>query len=275
MKGRLYKVPATAGWDVGRKVVTMEKLTKDEFVLVRGGVSGAGRNISLKVAKEGYNVFANTADSAHNYRGDILIDECAALGVKFAYDSGDPAVYENAQQIVNDAEAVFGGRMVAYINNDGIVDGGRLPSYTFEQYKELLDMHILTMLNCAKTAAEYMARNGGGQFINVVACMAPPWEEGERDFSFEVDLYRAFTKSLAKTYAPQNVRFNTIISVPLAYPPDPQLEPMEMPKEMERALHFGEPKMSTESPDEFMDLLLKVIQSPGMTGQTFSQDMLI
>ena len=247
---------------------------KDGFVLVRGGVSGAGRYISLKLAQEGYDVFANTADSAHNFRGDILVEECGELGVRFAYDSGNPEEYEIAQKIVEDAGTAFGPNMVAYINNDGVVDGGRLPEYSFEQYRELVNMHILTMLNCVKTAADFMAKNGGGQFINVVACMSPPGE-GPRDFGFEIDLYKAFTKSLAKTYAPMNVRINTIISAPLAYPPDPQLAPEEAPKEMERALHFGPPMMATEEPDEFLDLLLKVVQSPGMSGQVFSQDMIL
>ena len=42
------------------------------YVVVRGGVSGAGRYISLKMAEAGYDVFAHTAEAIHNFRGDIL-----------------------------------------------------------------------------------------------------------------------------------------------------------------------------------------------------------
>lgn len=243
---------------------------KDGYVVVRGGVSGAGRYMSLKLAEEGYNVFAHTADAAHNFRGDILIEECAEKGVKFAYDSGDPNVYENAQKIVEDADRELGGKMVAYINNDGVVDGARLPELSPAQVKELLDMHFLALLNCAKTAAEHMAKQGGGVFINTVALM--PFPGTVADFSFEISLYEAFTRSLAKTYAPMNVRFNTIISAPLAYPPDPQLAPEEAPKEEEHEMHFA-PVMSTESPDEFLDILMKVVESPGMNGQVFAMNV--
>lgn len=243
---------------------------QDGYVVVRGGVSGAGRYMSLKLAREGYNVFAHTADAAHNFRGDILVKECGDLGVKFAYDSGDPNVYENAARIVADADRELGGKMLAYINNDGVVDGGRLPDLTFGQYKELLDMHFLTMLNCVKTAAEHMAKQGGGVFINTVCLM--PFPGKEADFSFEISLYEAFTRSLAKTYAPMNVRINSILSAPLAYPPDPQLEPEAAPKEEEHEMHFA-PVLSTESPDEFLDLLMKVVESPGMTGQVFAPNV--
>lgn len=243
---------------------------KDGYVVVRGGVSGAGRYMSLKLMQEGYDVFAHTADAAHNFRGDVLTEESKELGVKFAYDSGDPNVYENAAKIVADADREIGGKMLCYINNDGVVDGGRLPDLSFAQYKELLDMHFLSLLNCAKTAAEHMAKQGGGMFINTVCLMPFPGTEG--DFAFEISLYEAFTRSLAKTYAPMNVRFNTILSAPLNYPPDPQLEPEEAPKEEEHEMHFA-PVMSTESPDEFLDLLVKVVESPGMTGQVFAPNV--
>lgn len=226
--------------------------------------------MSLHLAKAGYDVFANTADAAHNFRGDILINECKALGVKFAYDSGNPADFAIAEKIVADADRKIGGKMVCYINNDGVVDGGRLPNLTSGQYKELLDMHFLTLLNCAKTAADHMAKQGGGVFLNTVALM--PFPGTESDFTFEISLYEAFTRSLAKTYAPMNVRFNTIISAPLAYPPDPQLEPQEAPKEEEHEMHFA-PVISNESPDEFLDFLLKVVESPGMTGQVFAPNV--
>lgn len=245
-------------------------MRQEGYVVVRGGISGAGRYISLKLAQCGYNVFANTADAAHNFRGDILISECRELGVQFAYDSGNPADFAIAEKIVADADREIGGNMVCYINNDGVVDGSRLPDLTPGQYKELLDMHFLTLLNCAKTAADHMAKQGGGVFINTVALM--PFPDTEADFAFEISLYEAFTRSLAKTYAPMNVRFNTIISAPLAYPPDPQLEPQEAPKEEAHEMHFA-PVISNESPDEFLDLLCKVVESPGMTGQVFAPNI--
>ena len=37
-------------------------------------------------------------------------------------------------------------------------------------------------------------------------------------------------------------------------------------------MHFA-PVMSTEAPDEFLDLLVKVVESPGMTGQVFAPNV--
>ena len=68
------------------------------YVVVRGGVSGAGRYISLKMAEAGYDVFAHTAEAIHNFRGDILKEECRALGVRCSYDDGDPNLYGRTSQ---------------------------------------------------------------------------------------------------------------------------------------------------------------------------------
>lgn len=239
---------------------------KDGYVVVRGGVSGAGRYISLKMADAGYDVFAHTAESIHNFRGDILKEECREKGVRFAYDDGDPNLYENAQKIVTDADRELGGKMVAYINNDGVCSGSRLPDMTFAQYREELDMHFLALLNCAKTAAEHMAKQGGGQFITTVCLM--PFPGQTPDFSFEIALYEAFTRSLAKSYAPMNVRFNTIISAPLNYPQDPPM-PGTQPEHGEHAVHFA-PVVANESPDEFLDMMVKLVESPGINGQVFA-----
>lgn len=241
---------------------------KDGYVVVRGGVSGAGRYISLRLAQEGYGIFAHTLESAHNFRGDILKEECAELGVPCGYDSGDPSDYAIAQQIVRDADAQIGGRMIAYINNDGVVDGARLPELSPAQYRELLDVHFMTLFNCVKTAADHMAKQGGGHFINTVCMMGFPGTKP--DFSLEISLYEAFTRSFAKTYAPMNVRFNTILSAPLAYPQDPQ-DPNQVPESMGAGpVH---PPMSTEAPDEFLELIVKIVESPGMNGQVFAANL--
>ena len=111
-----------------------------------------------------------------------------------------------------------------------------------------------------------MAKQGGGQFITTVCLMPFPGETP--DFSFEISLYEAFTRSLAKTYAPMNVRFNTIISGPLNYPQDPPM-PGAAPEHGEHAVQFA-PIMAQESPDEFLDMMVKMVQSPGMNGQVFA-----
>ena len=236
------------------------------YVVVRGGVSGAGRYISLKMAEAGYDVFAHTAEAVHNFRGDILKEECRALGVNCAYDDGDPNDYAVAQKIIADGDRELGGRMTAYINNDGVCSGSRLKDMTFAQYHEELNMHILQLLNCAKTAAEHMAKQGGGHFITTVCLMGFPGTEP--DFSFEISLYEAFTRSLAKSYADQNVRFNTIISGPLNYPQDPPM-PGAQPEHGEHAVHFA-PVVAQESPDEFLNMMVRLVESPGINGQVFA-----
>lgn len=93
------------------------------YVVVRGGVSGAGRYISLKMAEAGYDVFAHTAEAIHNFRGDILKEECKALGVRCSYDDGDPNLYENAQKIITDADRDLGAKWSPISTTTGVCGG--------------------------------------------------------------------------------------------------------------------------------------------------------
>ena len=111
-----------------------------------------------------------------------------------------------------------------------------------------------------------MAKQGGGQFLTTVCLMGFPGTNP--DFSFEISLYEAFTRSLAKSYAAENVRFNTIISGPLNYPQDPPM-PGAQPEHGEHAVHFA-PVVAQESPDEFLDMMVKLVESPKINGQVFA-----
>lgn len=247
-------------------------MSKKGFVVVRGGVSGAGRHISLAFAKAGYNIAADFADVGSSYRGPYLVEESAPYGVGCIWRQANPGSLEDLKETIRQAEDAFGEKLAIYINNDGVIDGKRLDSLTQPEYDELISMHINSMLNCAKAAADAM--EDGGVVITTVAVMPPPFQTGDVDFEFELDLYRAFTKSLAKTYKSKNVRFVTLISAPLNYPPDRDPpEGVEVPNHAQFVLSFEPPPAPEEEPDDFLKLIVNVAQTPKINGQVISHNL--
>lgn len=249
-------------------------MSKKGFVVVRGGVSGAGRHISLAFAKAGYNIAADFADAGSSYRGPYLVEESAPFGVSCIWRNANPGSLEDLKETIRQGEEAFGEKLAIYINNDGVIDGKRLDELSQPEYDELVSMHINSMLNCAKAAADAMAPNGGGIVITTVAVMPPPFQSGDVDFTFELELYRAFTKSLAKTYQEKNIRFVTLISAPLNYPPDRDPpEGVEVPNHAQFALSFEPPPAPEEEPDEFLEMLVRIAESPKINGQVLSHDL--
>ncbi|MGI5936223.1 MAG: SDR family NAD(P)-dependent oxidoreductase [Oscillospiraceae bacterium] len=247
---------------------------KDGYVFSRGGVSMAGRHISRAFMKAGYDVMCDFADAANSYKGDIIVREAKEeFGVNALWHAGSPSELMNIQEAINHANAVFGKPLKIFINNDGVLDGMRLPELSEAQYKELIEMHFVSFLNCAKAAGEEMAKHGGGVMITVVALM--PFPGTSPGFSFEIALYRAFTESLARSYEDKRVRFNTVISGKLEFPEDP-LPPEGYKVEHQRhAVNFEDrpPMPKGDDPAEFLDMIVRIAESPKMNGQVFSLDI--
>ncbi len=246
---------------------------KNSYVFVRGGVSMAGRHMSRAFMKAGYDVLADFADAANSYKGDILAREAKEeFGVGCVWHAGSPNL-ENIREAIAQGNAAFGKPLKIFVNNDGVFDGMRLPQLSEPQYLELLQMHFASLLSCAKAAAEEMSQHGGGVVINVAALM--PFPGTEPDFSFEIALCRAFTESLAKTYADQNVRFVTLISDKVNYPEDPTPPEGTVVEHQQHAINFDDrpPLPPGDDPAEFLDMLLHVAESPKINGQVFSQNV--
>lgn len=247
---------------------------KNGYVFSRGGVSMAGRAMSRAFMKAGYDVVAEFADAANSYKGDTLVEEAKNdFGVNCFWDAASPSDLGSMKALIEKANQTFGKPLKIFINNDGVIDGMRLPDLSEAQYKELVEMHFVSLLTCAKAAADEMSKTGGGVMITVVATM--PFPGTEADFSFELALYRAFTESLAKSYEKQGVRFITMISDKLDFPEDPLPPEGWTAKMQEHAISFDDrpPLPPGDDPKEFLELLVQVAESPRMNGQVISQNI--
>mgnify|MGYP002855807719 CR=1 FL=1 len=242
------------------------------YAIIRGGCSGVGREISLRLAKEGYDIVGNFADKNQAYKGEALVKDVEALGRRCIVHNGDLREQKNVVQLVALARESFGDDLAVFINNGGIFDGKRLPDLDVWEYEELTAIHINALLHCVREVYPLMGKTGGS-FINITAVAEPPIRE-QMDYTLEWSLFQAFTRSLAKTLEPYGVRFNSILSamVPApgeSPPPPPEPDTLAGPGHDRMCGPFSD-KGDT---DEITNCMMQIIHSLYMNGQVISPDI--
>ena len=242
------------------------------YAIVRGGCSGAGREISLRHAREGYDIVGNYADKNQAYKGESLIQDIEALGRCCVVYNADLREQQNVKQLVSFARQSFGDELTVFINNGGIFDGKRLPDLEVWEYEELTAIHINAMLHCVREVYPLMEKNKGS-FINITAVASPPAGE-TLDYTLEWSLFQAFTRSLAKTMEPYHMRFNSIVSAMVPAPGESPPPPPE-PDSLAGPGHdrMCGPFFDKGDTDEITNCMMQIIHAPYMNGQVVSPDI--
>jgi NAD(P)-dependent dehydrogenase (short-subunit alcohol dehydrogenase family) len=126
--------------------------------IVTGGAKGLGAAICLHAARAGYRLGVldlRRADSAQ------LVAQLAGSGhVPLEADVADDAQ-------VNAALAEFGDTPDLLVNNAGIVRFGSLLEQTVEDFRTVLNVHLLGTYIVARAVALKMAKRGSGVIVNM------------------------------------------------------------------------------------------------------------
>lgn len=242
-----------------------------KYAIIRGGCSGLGREISLRLASEGYDIVGNFADVNQSYKGDALIADVEALGRKCVVHNGDLREYKQVQKLFQTAQEAFGDCLAVFVNNGGIFDGKRLPELEVWEYEELTAIHINAALHCTKEACRVMQGQGGGAIINVTAIASPPVGE-VLNVSLERTLFDAFTRSLASTMEPYGVRFNSVLCAMVPSPGEEPPPPMVAPSGPGHDRMCG-PFADKGDTDAVCDMIVSMINSPHMSGQIVAPNL--
>ena len=124
----------------------------DSSVVVTGAARGIGRAIAEQLVARGHHVVVTDVDGAT--AADTAAEIGAAEGL--THDVRNPADHAAV------AEAALGhGPLVAWFNNAGVGDDGRLSEMTEEQVRRLVDVNVLGVLWGTRAALSAFGPRGG------------------------------------------------------------------------------------------------------------------
>ena len=180
-----------------------------KVAIVTGGASGIGAATCRLFAREGA-------------RGVVITDLNEAAGTALEADirrEGGNALFRSLDvtqeaQWIETVDAVIAqyGRLDILVNNAGRSQPARprVEQTTEEAWDLLFAVHAKGVFLGTKHAIPAMRRGGGGSVINVISVYALVGSPLGTAYSASKGAARAFTRTAAVQYAPENVRVNSV-----------------------------------------------------------------
>jgi len=149
----------------------MEDLRFDGRVaVITGGGRGLGRSHALLLARQGAKVVINDNGSAIVGDGtdagpaQALVDEIKALGGEAVANTDSVATPEGGAAIIQTALDAF-GKIDVLIHNAGNVRYGSLSEISYEDFRAVVDVHLLGAFHVVRPAFPHMMAQQYGRIV--------------------------------------------------------------------------------------------------------------
>ena len=140
-----------------------------KVVIVTGAGRGMGRSHALEFAKRGARLLVNDMGGAVDGTGSgptaqSVVDEIVALGGEAIANTASVVSEEGADSIVEDAASNF-GTVDIVVNNAGILRDKTFGNVTLDNFRAVLDVHLMGSVQVTRAAWQIMAQNGWGRVV--------------------------------------------------------------------------------------------------------------
>lgn len=178
-----------------------------KVALITGATRGIGKQISLTLAKEGYDIALNYRKE--NSELEDLKKEIENLNVKCLPIKGDVSSYEDCENMTKQVIEKF-GQIDVLVNNAGITKDTLLVRMKKEDFESVIDVNLVGTFNMTKNVAGYMMKARSGRIINISSVVGIAGNAGQSNYSASKAGIIGFTKSLAKELASRNILVNAV-----------------------------------------------------------------
>lgn len=178
-----------------------------KVAVITGAGKGIGRACALAFAAEGTNLGLNDLDEESGLK---VVEEAKALGVDAIFVKGNVSDEEDMKQLFKDVYDHY-GHIDILINNAGISPKLPWTDVTVEQFKQVIDINLLSDFICSKEAFKYMKDNGWGRIVNLssLAGLEGGINSGIHYASSKAAII-GITKTLARHMGPYNINVNCV-----------------------------------------------------------------
>ena len=142
---------------------------KDKVVIVTGAGRGLGRSHAIEIARRGARVLVNDLGGAVDGTGSgntaqSVVNEIHSFGGNAFANTASVAIEAGAASIVADAVRQF-GKVDIVVNNAGILRDKTFANVSMENFRAVLDVHLLGSVYVTSHAWPFMSAQGWGRVV--------------------------------------------------------------------------------------------------------------
>lgn len=178
-----------------------------QVVLVTGASRGIGRDIALRLAREGANVAINYhRDSAGASETAMLIRD---MGREAEIYQADVASFLETQAMVDVVIERF-GQIDVLVNNAGITADNLLVNMDEGDIEKVIRTNLCGVIYPTRFVAAHMMRRRRGRIVNLSSSAASKPGRGQSNYAAAKGGVESFTRAMAVELAPRNIIVNAV-----------------------------------------------------------------
>ncbi|EOT42894.1 3-oxoacyl-[acyl-carrier-protein] reductase [Enterococcus columbae] len=174
-------------------------------VFITGSTRGIGLAMAKAFAKKGANIVLNGRKPV----SDTLIDEIKSYGVQCIGISGDIADFNQAGEMLKQAQTQLGAISIL-INNAGITNDKLLLRMSAQDFEEVLKINLTGAFNMTQQVLKPMLKARAGKIINISSVSGLMGNAGQANYAASKAGLVGFTKSVAREVAQRGITCNAI-----------------------------------------------------------------
>lgn len=183
--------------------------------IVTGAGGGLGRLHALALAQRGAKVLVNDLGGAVDGRGgsvgaaQAVADEIRAAGGEALANSASVSDFEAVQAMVQQAVDAW-GRVDILVNNAGILRDKSFAKMALEDFRLVMDVHLMGAVHCCKAVWPLMQAQGYGRIVMTTSSSGLYGNFGQANYGAAKMAQVGLMQTLALEGAKHDIRVNAL-----------------------------------------------------------------
>ena len=179
----------------------------EKVALITGGNGGIGLAMAKAIGEAGATVVVAGRNEDKNNNS---IEELNSLNIKCMSLIVDVVDEISCNELIENVVREF-GKINILVNNAGTNIRKRPEEYELDEWKSIIDTNLISMFTCSKAVFKYFKNINGGKIINIGSMHSLFGAPLGSAYSASKGGVVQLTKSLANTWAKDNIQVNAIL----------------------------------------------------------------